>query len=384
MPRDGFKTSLMEIKIGNLLIGPGRPCFIVAEMSGNHRQSFELAVKIIEAAAEAGADAVKLQTYTPDTLTIKSSKHWFRVGGKDQPDAWMGETLYDLYEKAYTPWDWQPKLKKIADELGLILFSTPFDEMAVDFLESMDIPCYKIASYEAIHIPLLKRVARTGKPVILSVGFASLEEVGLAVNTLGEGDIKNIAVLHCVTAYSDKPNLAEMNLSTIEDLRDRFRVPVGFSDNNIGIEAPVVAASFVQADVIEKHLILNRSDGGPDARFSMEPAEFKEMVRRIRKAEREGGESLFDSLLSPRDVLLALGKPHYGPASKQEAENMFFRPSIWVKENVRAGESFSKENMRVARPSAGLAPKFFDEVVGKKATQNIEEVTPLSWDLVLR
>lgn len=370
------------INIGKRVIGPGHPCFIVAEISGNHHQKYEEAVELLKVAKEVGADAVKLQTYTPDTLTLKSDKSWFRVGGKDQPDSWKGQVLYGLYKTAYTPWEWQPKLKKIANDLGLILFSTPFDETAVDFLEEMDVPCYKIASYEAVHIPLLKKVASTRKPVIISVGFADLEEVTIAIDTLKNNGAKDIVVLHCVTSYSDRPNLKDMNLSTISDIRRRFNVLAGFSDNNTGVAAPVIAAVITRASVIEKHLIFNRSDGGPDARFSMDPQEFKEMVRIIRKGEREGADSVLGADVTRNDVDKAMGQVHYGPASPQEEENIVFRPSIWVKKDIRAGEIFSKENIRVARPSAGLHPKFFDEILGKRARCRIEAITPLDWGLI--
>lgn len=370
------------INIGKRVIGPGHPCFIVAEISGNHHQKYEEAVELLKAAKDAGVDAVKLQTYTPDTITLNSDKGWFRVEGKDHPESWKGQTLYNLYEKAYTPWEWQPKLKKIANELGLILFSTPFDETAVDFLEGMDVPCYKIASYEAIHIPLLKKVAQTGKPVIISVGFADLEEVTIAIDTLNNNGAKDIVVLHCVTSYSDRPNLKDMNLFTIPDIRRRFNVLAGFSDNNTGIAAPVIAVVKAGAVVVEKHLILNRSDGGPDARFSMDPQEFKEMVRIIRKGEIGSADSVLGADVTRNDVDKAMGQVHYGPASPQEEENIVFRPSIWVKKDIKAGEIFSKENICVARPSAGLRPKFFYDILGKSARCSIEEITPLDWGLI--
>jgi len=375
--------SVPFIQIGSRLIGPDHPCFIVAELSGNHHQKFDEAVALIKAAAEAGADAVKLQTYTPNTITLNSRKRWFIVKGRDQPEAWKVKSLYELYEKAHTPWEWQPKLKKIAEDLGLILFSTPFDESAVDFLKEMNVPCYKVASYEAVHIPLLKKVAQTGKPVILSIGFASQEETSLAIDTLRSNKTKDIAVLHCVTAYSDKPRWDYTNLTTVADIKERFGVVSGFSDNNSGIEIPIIAATVGRASIIEKHFILDRSQGGPDAKFSIEPDEFKRMVTLIRRAESERAETIVGELASTEDLQKIMGKVHYGPASEEEKENIVFRPSIWVKKAIKKGERLNRENIRVARPSGGLAPKFFDEVLGKLTSQDIKAITPLSWSFVV-
>lgn len=369
------------INIGNKVVGEGKPCFIVAELSGNHHQKYEEAVELVKQAAEAGANAIKLQTYTPDTITLKSDKEWFVVGGKDQPDSWKKKTLWDLYNTAYTPWEWQPKLKELAEGLGLILFSTPFDETAVDFLEHMKVPCYKIASYEAVHIPLIARIANTGKPVIMSIGFASLEEVDLAIKTLRENSTDDIAVLHCVTAYSDSPRMEDSNLRMIRDVQNRFGVVAGFSDNNSGIEISIVAATVAGASVIEKHFILDKTSGGPDARFSIEPEELKEMVRIIRKVEAEGQGAL-EGIVAKEDIAKSLGRVRYGPATSKEKENIVFRPSIWVKKNIQKGEKLTSENIRVARPAAGLPPKFFEEIVGKTAAQDIEEATPLSFDLI--
>ena len=371
---------IKEITIGNKKIGGKHPTFIIAELSGNHHQNYDEAIELIKKAADAGADAIKIQTYTADTLTLDSKNKWFIVGGKDQPDAWKNQSLHDLYKTAYTPWEWQEKLKKITEECGMLFFSTPFDETAVDFLENMGVLFYKIASYEAIHIPLLKKVAQTGKPVIISVGFATLAEVELAVKTLKENGSGEIVVLHCVTEYSDNARLQYMNLSTIADIKERFGVLSGFSDNNAGIQVPTVAATIAGASVVEKHLTLRRSDGGPDARFSLEPDEFKQMVTDIREIEKN--QSTISKIASEEEVETMTGKVQYGPASKQEEENTLFRPSIWVKKSIKKGEILTKDNIRVARPKHGLAPKHFEEVLGKKASQNIEEATPLSWDLV--
>lgn len=372
---------IREIKIGNKKIGDNHPCFIVAELSGNHHQKFDEAVALIKAAAEAGADAVKLQIYTPDTMTIDSDKEWFVVGGEDNPDVWKGKTLYQLYQEAYTPWEWQPKLKEIAENLGLILFSTPFDETAVDFLEKMNAPCYKVASYEATDIPLLKRIAKTGKPVIISVGLAVLNEVELAVETLRKNGARDIAVLHCVTTYSESPEFGDMNLNTIIDIRERFGVVSGFSENNGEIDVSVTAAT-LGASIIEKHFIFRRSDGGPDANFSIEPAEFKQMATLIRRAEKEGAEAVLRDLVSKKDVERIMGKVHYGPANEGERYNKRFRRSLFVVKDMKKGESFTYENLRVIRPEVGLSPKHLDEVLGKEASKDIERASPLSWDLV--
>lgn len=361
------------MKIGDKTVGAGNPCFIVAELSANHHQKYEEAVELVKAAAEAGADAVKLQTYTPDTMTLNSDKEWFLVGGKDNPELWKGKTLYQLYETAYTPWDWQPKLKKLADDLGIILFSAPFDETSVDFLEKMNVPCHKIASYEATDFILLRKVAGTGKPVILSVGYASEEEVRFAVETLRSNGAKDIAVLHCVTGYSGNPKPEDMNLKTISDIRNRFGVISGFSDNNAGIEIPVMAVK-AGAAIIEKHLILDRKSGGPDAQFSLEPQEFKEMILKIR--ELEGGR---DADPVPES---AMGKVHYGPNNELEEYNKRWRRSLFASKDISSGESLTKDNVRSVRPSFGLETKFYDQVIGKKAKNNIEFGTPLSWDLI--
>lgn len=362
------------MKINNKVIGPGNFCFVVAEISGNHHQKYEEAAELVRAAVAAGADAVKLQTYTPDTITLNSDKEWFRVGGEENPDLWKGKTLYQLYETAYTPWDWQPKLKKMADELGVILFSTPFDETAVDFLEKMSVPCYKIAAYEATDFTLLRKIAKTGKPVIISFGYSSEEEVKFAINVLRSNGADKIAALHCVTGYSGNPKLGDMHLANIADLHNRFGVVSGFSDNNAGIEIPVMAVR-AGASVVEKHLILDRKFGGPDAQFSLEPREFKEMVRRIR--EIEGGKS--DAL--PENIL---GKVHYGPQNKLEEYNKRWRRSLFAAKEIKKGELFTEYNVRSVRPAFGLETKFYDEVIGKKAAKDIEFATPLSWNLILK
>jgi len=371
------------MQIGNRTIGPEKEAFIVAEISGNHHQKYEEAAQLVSAAKDAGADAVKLQTYTPATITLDVDNDYFRVKGKDQPADWKGERLWDLYEKAHTPWEWQPKLKKIADQLGIVLFSSPFDDTAVDFLErNVGVALYKIASYEAVHIPLLRTVAKTGKPIILSIGFASGGEVELAVQTLRESGERDIALLHCVTAYSDKPDLSHMNLATIDDIRERFDVVSGFSDNNAGILVPIIAAVQHRASIIEKHLTLSRERGGPDARFSLEPQEFSEMVRRLRVGEQKGIEVAIEGIGSMADVRATKGKAHYGPASREEQENMIFRPSLWAVENIAKGEPFTAKNIRVCRPAYGLAPKYYDILLKARAAMDIERAEPLTTAMI--
>ena len=371
------------IQIGKRKIGEGNPCFVIAELSGNHHQKYEEAVELVKQAKAAGVDAVKLQTYTPDTITLNARTKWFVVGGKDQPDDWKGRSLWDLYQLAYTPWEWQPKLKKLADELGIILFSSPFDETAVDFLEKMDVPCYKVASYEAVHIPLLKKIAGMGKPVIMSIGYASLEEAELAVRTLRENGASDIAVLHCVTSYAALPPIEAMNLKTIADIKERFNVVSGFSDNNAGIEIPVAAAIAGGASIIEKHLILDRSAGGPDARFSIEPAELKHMIGLIRRAEAGETQEVLEEV-GVQNVATAMRQVFYGPASPQEKENIVFRPGVWAKADIKKGEALTLENIRVARPAGNteVMPKDFEKLLGKRAAKDILFATPLSWDLV--
>lgn len=357
------KIKLPYISIGKKKVGKGYPCFVVAEISANHHQKFEEAVSLIKAAAKAEVDAVKLQTYTPDTITINSRRKHFLVQGKNIPKIWKGKNLYELYQMAYTPWEWQPKLKKIAESLGLILFSTPFDETAVDFLESIDVPCYKIASYESLDVPLLRKVGSTKKPVIISQAFFSEPEVKFSLKTLREAGAEQIAVLHCVNQYSDKPDSSEMNLSMIRELRERFEVVSGFSDNNAGIEIPYIAA-LLGASIIEKHFILKRNSGGPDARFSIEPDEMRELVRRIKTAES------------------AIGQVHYGVVGSKAKEIKRFVPSIFVVREIRKGEILTSENIQTKRPNAGLSPKFWDGVIGKRTKRDLTIGTPLSWDVI--
>lgn len=345
------------MKIGNKEIGEGKPVFIIAEMSGNHNQNYETAEKIVRAACEAGADAIKLQTYTPDTMTIDCDKKWFQV---EVNEAWQGRTLYDLYKIAYTPWEWQPKLQKVAAEYNIPLFSSAFDETAVDFLEKMNVPVYKVASFEVGDLELLKKIASTKKPVIMSRGMASLEEIQLAYKTLKENGCPEVVILHCVSAYPAPAE--EMNLATIKDIKEKLNIPAGLSDHSFGTEA-AIAAVIMGAQVIEKHFTIDRKAGGVDAAFSLEPAEFKEMVRQVRSVEK------------------AIGKPNY-VSGKKESENVVFKRSLFIIKDTKAGEILSKENVRCIRPGNGLAPKHLNEVLGKKAKQDIERGTPLSWELI--
>lgn len=345
-------------------IGLGHPCFIIAELSANHHQNYDKAVELIKVAAQAGADAIKAQTYLPDTLTIDCDKKSFVLDRDDNPGAWQGMTLYNLYKTAYTPWEWMPKLKKAAEDLGMVFFATSYDVTAVDYMEQIGVSCHKIASYEVVHIPLLKRVAKTGKPIFISVGYATPEEIELALKTLRDNGAVDIVVLYCLSAYSNSMKNKEMHLSTIRDIAERYGVVVGFSENTGGIDAAVLSV-MAGASVLEKHFILDRAEGGPDADFSINAGEFKEMVSRIRKVE------------------TSLGSPHYGPVNEKEEYNKnAMRQTIFVVENIKKGEKLSKENIRIIRPGTGLAPKYYDELIGKVASQNIERGTALSWNLI--
>lgn len=348
---------MSNFQIASRSIGPRKPIYIVAEMSGNHGQSFQQASEIVRAAREAGADAIKLQTYTADTLTIPSRKPCFVIG---EGTLWSGRTLHDLYSEAYTPWEWQPKLMALANKLGMDCFSTPFDDSSVDFLEQMQVPAYKIASFELVDDGLLKRVARTGKPVIMSTGMATLDDIDHAVQTLRDGGCTQLTLLKCTSAYPCPPE--EVHLRAIPDLATRFEVPVGLSDHTLGIAVPVAAIG-LGACLIEKHFTISRSVPGPDAAFSLEPHEFRAMVDAVRTAQK------------------ALGEVLYG-AGPREAKSRAFRRSLFVVSDVRKGEPFTRENLRSIRPGYGLPPRYFDEVLGCRATSDVESGTPLTWELV--
>lgn len=344
------------VKINNRKIGPDYDAYIIAELSANHNQDFDQAIKIIHAAKDSGADAVKLQTYTAETMTINSDKEHFRIKGT----IWDGQTLFDLYKQANTPWEWQPELKKIANELGMDLFSSPFDPTAVDFLEKMNVPAYKIASFELVDIPLITKIAETGKPIIMSTGMGSLGEIEEAVRTIQTINKNNLVLLKCTSSYPSLPE--DSNLKTIQHLSKAFNVPVGLSDHTLGIVVPV-AARTLGACVIEKHLTLSRSNPGPDSAFSLEPEEFKAMVDAVRIAEK------------------SLGGVYYG-GTKKEQSSKNFRRSIYVVEDLKAGEYFTKESIRSIRPAGGLHTRHFDQLIGRKARMDIGKGTPLQWHLI--
>jgi pseudaminic acid synthase len=345
------------IKIGNKNIGEDSQVFIVAEISANHNQDFEIAVRTIEEIKRTGADAVKLQTYTADTITINSDKRYFQIR---QGTLWDGESLYNLYQKAYTPWEWQPKLKKIAESLGLECFSSPFDRTAVDFLEKMNVPAYKVASPEIVDIPLIEYIASKGKPIIMSTGVALEEDIYEAVRSCRKMNNNQLALLKCSTAYPAP--LDEANLNMIPDMKKRFETIVGYSDHTLGIIAPIAAVA-IGAKIIEKHFILDKSLGGPDAAFSMDAEDFKTMVKGIRDTEK------------------TLGNIDYNLTETAKRNRKFAR-SLFVIKNMKLGEVFTEENIRSIRPSDGLPPKYYKEILGKKAAKDIEEGTPLSWELV--
>ncbi|MBZ5722041.1 MAG: pseudaminic acid synthase [Acidobacteriia bacterium] len=348
-----------EVWINGRLIRAGALVYIVAEISANHHQDFDQAAKLIHAAKEAGADAVKLQTYTPDTMTIASDREYFRIGGGT---LWDGRTLHDLYAEAYTPWEWQPKLKQVANDLGLDLFSSPFDASAVDFLEQMGVPAHKLASFELVDIPLIQKMAQTGKPLIVSTGMATLEEIEEALRVARQAGATQIALLKCTSAYPASPD--DMNLRSIPELARRFEVPVGLSDHTMGIAVPVAAVA-LGACLVEKHFTLSRSQKGPDSAFSLEPEEFKAMVDAVRAAER------------------ALGQVHFG-SSAHEASSRAFRRSLFVVQDVRQGQILTAENVRSIRPGHGLHTRHLADVLGKRAARDIERGTPLSWELVAK
>lgn len=345
------------IDIGSRHIGTGCATYIIAEMSANHGADIKLAKRIVGAAADAGADAIKLQTYTADTLTIDCDNEFFRVG---EGSAWSGRTLYDLYQEAHTPWEWHAELKAEAEAHGLDFFSTPFDLSAVSFLEELDVLLYKIASFEIVDIPLLRAVGRTGKPVIMSTGMASLAEIEEAVLTLQESGCKAIALLKCTSAYPAKPS--QMNLRTIPHLADTFDVPVGLSDHTLTTAVPVAAVS-LGASIVEKHLTLSRATKGPDSSFSLEPREFGEMVAAIRTAE------------------ASLGDVSYG-IDESQVVNRAFRRSLFVVEDVVAGDVLTAHNVRSIRPGQGLHTRYLDVVLGRTFAHSVSRGTPLLLDML--
>lgn len=345
------------LEIGGRRVGSGHPTYIVAELSANHNQDFDEAVRLIEMAAECGADAVKLQTYTPDTLTIDCDAGPFRIA---KGTIWEGRNLYALYREAYTPWDWQPRLRDVATGLGLPLFSTPFDSTAVLFLEGMGVPAHKIASFELVDLALVREVAATGKPLIMSTGMATIVEIEEAVGAARKAGATQIALLKCTSAYPSPPE--EMNLRTIPDMASRFGVPVGLSDHTLGIAVPVAGVA-LGACIIEKHFTLSRAVPGPDSVFSLEPAEFRTMVDAVRTAEQ------------------ALGRVNY-ELTPHETATQAFRRSLFVVQDLAAGECLSPENVRSIRPGTGLPPKHLPEVIGRRVRCAVERGTPLAWELL--
>ena len=346
-----------SLQINQRIVGAGQPVYVIAEISANHNHEFEQAAKIVRAAKDAGADAVKLQTYTADTITLRSDQECFVVKGGT---LWDGKTLHNLYGEAFMPWEWQPKLKVIANELGMDLFSSAFDETAVDFLESMGVPAHKVASFELVDIPLIQKMASTGKPLIMSTGMASLEEIDEAVSAARGAGAAQIALLKCTSAYPASPE--EMNLRTIPYLAAHAGLPVGLSDHTMDVAVPVTAIA-LGACIIEKHLTLSRAVPGPDSAFSLEPSEFKAMVDAVRIAER------------------SLGQARFGASEKEEGSRLF-RRSLFVVADMKCGETFTEENVRSIRPGRGLHTRHLREVLGKPAAREIQRGTPLSWDLV--
>ncbi len=349
---------MLKFKIKNKKIGGNNPVFIIAEMSANHLQKFDNAVKLIKAAKEAGADAIKLQTYTPDTITINCNNEYFQI---KQGTLWDGQTLYELYKKAYTPWEWQPKLKEIAESEGLVFFSSVFDKTAVDFLEEINVPAYKIASFEITDIPLIEYVASKGKPIIISTGIATLSDIEEAINACKRMGNNQIALLKCVSAYPTP--LEDVNLRTIPNLAETFKTVVGLSDHSLSISVPIASVA-MGACIIEKHLTLDRKLGGPDAAFSLEPEEFKAMVKSVREVEK------------------ALGEVSYNLTEKMKKSREFSR-SLFVVKDIKAGEVFTEENIRSIRPGYGLPPKYLKEILGKRATQDIKKGTPLKQENII-
>lgn len=346
------------MKIGHVNVGPDAPPFIVAELSGNHNQSLDRALAIVDAAADAGAHAIKLQTYTADTMTLDVSGPDFVIA--EQNSLWYGQSLFALYQQAYTPWKWHPALFARAAERGLVCFSSPFDPTAVDFLESLHVPCYKIASFENGDLPLIRKVAATGKPVIISTGMADLEDLELAVRTARDAGCRDLLLLKCTSAYPAQPETA--NLHTIPHMREALGVPVGLSDHTMGIGVAVAAVA-LGAVMVEKHFTLSRADGGVDAAFSMEPHELRALVHESEMAWR------------------ALGGVSYG-ATSAEAGSLRFRRSLYVVRDLAAGTVITPDDVRIVRPGYGLAPKHYEAVLGRTLREAVTRGTPLSWELL--
>jgi pseudaminic acid synthase len=346
------------IKIGDRYIGLDHPPFIVAEMSGNHNQSLDRALRIVEAAAEAGAHALKIQTYTAETMTLDVEGKGFSITDSESP--WKGDTLHSLYKKAYTPWEWHRPIFEKCRELGMVGLSTPFDHTAVDFLESLNVEVYKIASFENADLPLIRKVAATGKPMIISTGMASLAELDETVRAARDAGCRDLILLKCTSSYPATPE--ESHIRTLPHMRELFNVEVGLSDHTLGIGVPLAGIA-LGATVIEKHFTLARADGGVDAAFSLEPDELKAL------------------LVESKRGWQALGKIHYG-GTEGEKKSIQFRRSLYVTSDMQAGEKFTPDNLRAIRPGYGLSPKYYDTFMGKRVRKNVKKGTPISWDLL--
>ena len=346
------------INVNNIKIGKGHKPFIIAEMSGNHNKSLDKALEIVSAASKAGAHAIKLQTYTPDTLTLNIDSGDFFI--KDNTSLWQGRSLFNLYEEAYTPWEWHGPIMELADKLGLICFSTPFDSSSVKFLEDLNVPLYKIASFENIHLPLIKEVASTGKPMIVSTGMASLSEMDEIVQVIRDSGCKQFALLKCTSTYPATPE--NTNILTIPHMREMFQCEIGLSDHTMGIGASIAAVAH-GASIIEKHFTLDRSQGGVDSTFSLEPAEMESLVTETERA--------FQSL----------GKVTYGPTEK-EKKSKVFRRSLYIAQDMKEGDQLNKENLRIVRPGMGLPPKYYDILLGRKIKRDAKKGTAINWELI--
>jgi len=331
--------------------------FIIAEMSGNHNQSLDRALNIVDAIAETGVDALKLQTYTADTMTIPVNTGDFLI--EDKKSLWHGKNLHELYQEAYTPWEWHKQLFDRCKEKGILCFSTPFDETSVDFLESLNVPMYKIASFENNHLPLIKKVAQTGKPMIISTGMATLSDLDDMVKTAKDNGCNDLTLLKCTSTYPATPE--NSNLLTIPHLAQLFDVKVGLSDHTLGIGAAVASVA-LGANVVEKHVTLSRAEGGVDSAFSMEPHEMKQLVDEVKTAA------------------LALGRVHYGVSSKQEEKSTIFKRSIYAVKNIKKGEKLTEDNIRIIRPGNGLAPKYYEQILNRIVTSDISNGTAMNWD----
>lgn len=345
-------------KIAGHLIGAGRPPFVIAEMSGNHNQSLDRALAIVDAAVAAGAHAIKLQTYTADTLTIDAQGEGFTIA--DGESLWQGRNLYDLYREAYTPWEWHAPIFDHAHAKGLVAFSSPFDESAVDFLETLGVPAYKIASFENVHLPLIRKAAATGKPLVISTGMATREELDDAVAAAREAGCRDLVLLKCTSTYPATPE--NTNLATIADLRARYGCEVGLSDHTMGLGVAAAAVA-MGATVIEKHFTLARADGGVDSAFSLEPPELAALVTETARAA------------------AAMGEVRYGPTDA-ERKSLMFRRSLYVVHDLEAGDTLTAESVRIIRPGMGLPPKEFDRVLGRRVRTHVRRGTPLSWDII--